>query len=279
LVPPATASFSLPELRKIMAERSAYADLLAGKKGLIVGVANQNSIAWACARALHGAGMELAFTYQGEIMRDRVARTVAEIEGAPLFELDVQSDEQIEAVIGGITDRFGQLDFLLHSVAFAPKAAMTNPFVETRREDFLTAHDVSAYSLVGLTRAVLPLMPEGGSIVTMTYYGSEKAVPGYNVMGVAKASLEASVRYLAVDLGARGVRINAISAGAVNTLAARGVAHFRDLLKITAERAPMKRAIDVDEVGNAALYLASSLSTGITGEIIHVDAGFHVTAG
>jgi enoyl-[acyl-carrier protein] reductase I len=262
-----------------MTEHSSVSGLLSGKRGLIVGVANQNSIAWACARALHAAGMELAFTYQGETMRDRVVRTTAELGEVPLFDLDVRDDEQIAAVFDAVGDRWGRLDFLLHSVAFAPREALANPFIETTRDAFLVAHDVSAYSLVALTRAAVPLMTEGGSIVTMTYYGSEKAVPGYNVMGVAKASLEASVRYLAVDLGARGIRINAISAGAVNTLAARGVAHFRDLLRITAERAPMKRAIDVDEVGNATLYLASSLSTGITGEVIHVDAGFHVTAG
>jgi enoyl-[acyl-carrier protein] reductase I len=262
-----------------MSDSSPLAGLLKGKKGLIVGVANQNSIAWSCARALHDAGMELAFTYQGEVMRDRVQRTTAELGEAPLYDLDVQSDEQIDAVASRVADRFGQVDFLLHSVAFAPKAAMSNAFIETARADFLTAQEISAYSLVALSRALAPHMPEGGSIVTMTYYGSQKAVPGYNVMGVAKAALEASVRYLAVDLGARGIRINAVSAGAVNTLAARGVSHFRDLLKITAERAPLRRAIEVDEVGNAALFLASSLSSGMTGETMYVDAGFNITAG
>jgi enoyl-[acyl-carrier protein] reductase I len=262
-----------------MTESSSLAGLLQGKKGLVVGVANQNSIAWACARALHGAGMELAFTYQGEAMRDRVMKTTAELGDARLHDLDVLRDDQIEEVFQTLHQEWGQLDFLLHSVAYAPKAAMAKPFIETQRADFLTAHDVSAYSLVALSRAAAPIMPEGGSIVTMTYYGSEKAVPGYNVMGVAKAALEASVRYLAVDLGARGIRINALSAGAVNTLAARGVAHFRDLLKITAERAPLRRAIEVDEVGNATLFLASPLSTGMTGETMYVDAGFNITAG
>jgi enoyl-[acyl-carrier protein] reductase I len=268
-----------PELDETMTESSSLTGLLQGKKGLVVGVANQNSIAWACARSLRRAGMDLAFTYQGEAMRDRVMKTTAEIGEAPLHDLDVQHDDQIERVFRDIAEQWGQLDFLLHSVAFAPKAAMASPFIETARADFLTAQDVSAYSLVALSRAAAAIMPEGGSIVTMTYYGSQKAVPGYNVMGVAKAALEASVRYLAVDLGARGIRINAISAGAVNTLAARGVAHFRDLLKITAERAPMKRPIEVDEVGNAALFLASSLSTGMTGETMFVDAGFNITAG
>lgn len=255
------------------------AGLLKGKKGLIIGVANQNSIAWACARALADAGMELAFTYQGETMRDRVARTTAEL-GDPLrLELDVSNDEQLEHVFDTLRERWGRLDFLLHSVAFAPRAAMANPFLETTREDFSVALDISAYSLVGLSRAAAALMTDGGSIVTMTYYGSEKAVPGYNVMGVAKAALEASVRYLAVDLGARGIRINAISAGAINTLAARGVAHFRDLLKITGDRAPLGRTVETAEVANTALFLASPLGSGITGETIYVDAGFHVTAG
>jgi len=262
-----------------MSGNSAYSSLLSGKRGLVLGVANQNSIAWACARSLASAGMEIAVTYQGEMMRDRATKTVAELGEVPLYDLDVQSDEQIERVFEEIRERWGRLDFVLHSVAFAPKAAMANPFIETQRADFLTAHDVSAYSLVAIARAARPLMPAGGSIVTMSYYGSQKAVPGYNVMGVAKAALEATVRYLAIDLGASGIRINAISAGAVNTLAARGVAHFRDLLKITAERAPLGRAIEVDEVGSAALFLASDLASGITGDVMYVDAGFNITAG
>jgi enoyl-[acyl-carrier protein] reductase I len=263
-----------------MSESSPYAGLLAGKKGLIVGVANRNSIAWACARALHEAGMELAFTYQGEVMRDRVMKTVSEMGEVPLFDLDVTSDEQIDAVLEQVRALWGgKLDFLLHSVAYAPAAAMGAPFLETQRGDFATALDISAYSLVALTRAFTPLMEGGGSVVTMTYYGSQKAVPGYNVMGVAKAALEATVRYLAVDLGPSGVRINAISAGAVNTLAARGVAHFRDLMRITAERSPLKRTVEPDEVGRATLFLASDLAAGITGDTMYVDAGFNITAG
>jgi enoyl-[acyl-carrier protein] reductase I len=263
-----------------MSESSPYAGLLAGKKGLIVGVANRNSIAWACARALHAAGMELAFTYQGEVMRDRVMKTVSEMGEVPLFDLDVTSDEQIEAVLEQVRGLWGgKLDFLLHSVAYAPATAMGSPFLETQRGDFATALDISAYSLVALTRAFAPLMESGGSVVTMTYYGSQKAVPGYNVMGVAKAALEATVRYLAVDLGPSGVRINAISAGAVNTLAARGVAHFRDLMRITAERSPLKRTVEPDEVGRATLFLASDLAAGITGDTMYVDAGFNITAG
>lgn len=258
---------------------AALSGLLAGQKGLISGVANQNSIAWACAQALAAAGMELAFTFQGETMQDRVRKTTAVLGDVPLYDLDVRDDQQIASVADAVRERWGRLDFLLHSVAFAPKPAMSNPFVETSREDFLTAMDISAYSLVGMSRAFAPLMDQGGSIVTMTYYGSQKAVPGYNVMGVAKAALEASVRYLAVDLGPQGVRVNAVSAGAVNTLAARGVAHFRDLMKVTGDRSPLKRTVEVSEVGNATLFLASPLSSGITGETLYVDAGFNVTAG
>ncbi len=262
-----------------MSESSPLAGLLAGKRGLIVGVANQNSIAWGCAEVLHAAGMQLAFTYQGETMRDRVMRTVADLGEVPLYDLDVRDDAQIEAVFSDLQARWGSLDFVLHSVAFAPKAAMANSFWETQREDFLTAHDISAYSLVALSRAAVPLMPNGGSIVTMTDSGSQQAVPGYHVMGVAKASLEASVRYLAADLGSKAIRVNAVSAGAINTLAARGVAHFRDLMKITAERSPLKRTVESEEVGRATLFLASDLSSGITGETMYVDAGFNVTAG
>ena len=262
-----------------MSPSSALAGLLSGKRGVIIGVANQNSIAWACAAALAAAGMELAFTYQGEMMRDRVAKTTASLGEVPLYDLDVRSDEQITRLFDDLKQRWDRLDFVLHSVAFAPKTAMANRFIDTTLEDFLIAQEISAYSLVGVCRAAKPLMQPGGSVVTMTYYGSQKAVPGYNVMGVAKASLEAAVRYLAVDLGGDGIRINAISAGAVNTLAARGVAHFRDLLKITAERSPLGRAIEVEEVGGAALFLASDLSSGMTGETMYVDAGFNITAG
>jgi enoyl-[acyl-carrier protein] reductase I len=259
-----------------MTEAAAVGGLLAGKRGLIVGVANQNSIAWACARALHAAGMELAFTYQGETMKDRVARTTAELGEVPLFDLDVRDDQQIDSVLAALRDRWDGLDFVLHSVAFAPREALSNPFLETTREAFLTAHDVSAYSLVALTRAAAPLMTHGGSIVTMTYYGAAKVIPGYNVMGVAKASLEASVRYLAENLGEQGIRVNAVSAGALNTLAARGVSNLRELIRMGAERSPMRRPVEASEVGNATLFLASELSSGITGETIFVDVGYHV---
>jgi enoyl-[acyl-carrier protein] reductase I len=259
-----------------MTEAAAVPNLLQGKRGLIVGVANQNSIAWAVARAVAAAGMELAFTYQGETMRDRVTRTTSSLGEVPLFDLDVRNDEQIDAVVAGVRERWGSLDFLLHSVAFAPRAAMENSFVQTSREDFLLAHEISAYSLVALSRAFAPLMGEGGSILTMSYYGAEKVIPGYNVMGVAKAALEASVRYLAADLGERGIRVNAISAGAINTLAARGVSNLREKLKVAADRAALRRNIAADEVGRAALFLASDLGSGITGEVMYVDAGYSI---
>jgi enoyl-[acyl-carrier protein] reductase I len=261
-----------------MADSGRLAGLLAGKRGLVVGVANQNSIAWGCAQGLAAAGMDLAFTYQ-ELMRERVEKATAELGDVLRFEMDVSRDDQIEEVFAALKERWGGLDFLLHSVAYAPKAAMANPFLQTTRDDFRQALDVSTYSLVGLTRASAEIMPPGGSIVTMSYYGAEKAVPGYNVMGVAKAALEASVRYLAVDLGRQGIRINAISAGAINTLAARGVANFRDLLRITTSRAPLGRATEIEEVANMAVFLASDLGSGVTGETIYVDVGFHVTAG
>jgi enoyl-[acyl-carrier protein] reductase I len=259
-----------------MTEAAAVSNLLQGKLGLIVGVANQNSIAWSVARAVAAAGMELAFTYQGETMRDRVVRTTSSMGEVPLFDLDVRDDEQIDTVVAGVRERWGSLDFLLHSVAFAPRAAMENPFLETTREDFLLAQDISAYSLVALSRACAPLMSNGGSIVTMTYYGAEKVIPGYNVMGVAKAALEASVRYLAADLGERNIRVNAVSAGAINTLAARGVSNLREKLKVAADRSALQRNILADEVGSATLFLASDLSSGITGETMYVDAGYNI---
>ena len=261
-----------------MSESSPYAGLLAGKKGLIVGVANRNSIAWACARALHAAGMELAFTYQGEVMRDRVMKTVSEMGEVPLFDLDVTRDEQIGQVLEQVRALWGgRLDFLLHSVAYAPAAAMGSPFLETRREDFATALDISAYSLVAMTQRAEPLMEArgGGAIVTMTYLGGERAIPGYNVMGVAKAALDASMRYLAADLGAKNIRVNAISAGPVRTLAARGIAGFSQMEGVIAERAPLKRGIEADDVGQAGLYLLSPMASSVTGTILYVDAGYH----
>jgi enoyl-[acyl-carrier protein] reductase I len=261
-------------------DHNPLSGLLASKRGLIVGVANRNSIAWAIARRLAAAGMELAFTYQGEALKGRVEKTVAELgDDVPLFQLDVQNDEQIERVFADLGERWGKLDFLLHSVAYAPKETFTSPFVETTRDAYLTAHDVSAYSLVALTRGAAGLMTDGGSVVALSYHAAERVVLGYNLMGVAKASLEACVKYLAANLGERNIRVNAISAGALNTLAARGIPQFRTLMNHGTEMSPLGRPIEPEEVGDAGLFLASDLSTAITGEIMYVDAGVNIMAG
>ena len=252
--------------------------LLAGKTGIIFGVANKRSIAWAIAQALTAAGMRLAFTYQGERLKETVEGLTAGIDDALLLPCDVTSDEEITRVFEEIGSRFGTLDALAHSVAYAPKEELEGEFINTSRQGFLTAHDISAYSLVALTRAAVPLMEKagGGSVLALTYYGAEKAVEGYNVMGVAKASLEASVRYLAANLGPRNIRVNAISAGPVNTLAARGIRGFTGMLKHHAERAPLRRGVELVEIGNAGLFLVSGMSTGMTGEIMFVDCGYNI---
>jgi enoyl-[acyl-carrier protein] reductase I len=254
--------------------------LLEGKTGLVVGVANKRSIAWAIAQALSGAGMRLAFTYQGERLRENVEELAATLPGSVLYPCDVASDADIDAVFTGLGRDLGALDTLVHSVAFAPREELEGGYTRTSREGFRIAHDVSAYSLVALTRAALPLLEksEQASVMAMTYYGSEKVAAGYNVMGVAKASLEACVRYLAADLGPRGVRVNAISAGPVNTLAARGVRGFTGMLQQHAQKAPLRRNIEAREVGDTALFLASRLSSGITGQVIFVDAGYSILA-
>ena len=251
--------------------------MLEGKVGVVFGVSNKRSIAWSIAEAWHKAGAQLALTYQGE----RLQRNVAELaesfgSNAPLYPCDVTKDEEIRNVFQSLTRDFGKIHLMLHSVAFAPKEALEGRFVDTTREAFGIAHDVSAYSLVAISRAALPLMTEGGSIVTMTYYGSEKVIPRYNVMGVAKASLEASVRYLAHDLGPLNIRVNAISAGPMNTLAARGIRGFGSMLKHHAQHAPLKRNVQPKELGSTGLYLGSDLSTGVTGEVIYVDCGYNV---
>jgi enoyl-[acyl-carrier protein] reductase I len=252
--------------------------LLEGKSGIVFGVANKRSIAWAIAQALSNAGMRLAFTYQGERLKESVEELTSSMAGSLLLPCDVTNDGEIAAVFAQIDREFGKLDTLLHSVAFAPREDLESEFVKTSREGFKLAHDISAYSLVVLTRAALPLMEKagGGSVIAMTYYGAEKVVEGYNVMGVAKASLEACVRYLAANLGPRNVRVNAISAGPVNTLAARGIKGFTGMLKLHAERAPLCRNVGLEEIGNAALFLASSMSSGITGEVLHVDCGYNI---
>jgi enoyl-[acyl-carrier protein] reductase I len=251
--------------------------LLENKFGIIFGVANRRSIAWATAQACLDAGARLAFTYQTERLKENVEGLTAGTD-SPLVQCDVTKPEEVESAFAAVRERFGRLDFLVHSLAFAPREALEGEFVATTREAFLTALDISAYSLAELARAAAPLMTEGGSVVSMTYYGAEKVVPNYNVMGVAKAALEASTRYLASDLGPRNIRVNAISAGPINTLAARGVGNLNVMLRHHAERAPLRRNVEAREVGSAALFLLSPLSSGITGEVLHVDCGYNIMA-
>src|SRR3989475_12371875 len=250
---------------------------LSGKLGIVFGVANKRSIAWAIAQAWHKAGARLAFTYQGERLKENVEELASTFGGETLIlPCDVSRDEEIASVFNTVGEKFGRLHLLLHSVAFAPKEALESDFVSTSREAFRIAHDVSAYSLVTLARHAMPLMTEGGSIVAMTYYGAKKVVPRYNVMGVAKAALEASTRYLAYDLGPKGICVNAISAGPIKTLAARGISGLSDMLKSHAERAPLKRNVDPAEVGSTAAFLLSEAGSGITGETIYVDCGYNI---
>src|SRR5437588_3196953 len=252
--------------------------MLEGKTGLIFGVANKRSIAWAIAQALAAEGMRLAFTYQGERLKEGVEALATTLPGSVILPCDVTSDLEIDNVISHIGEDFARLDCLVHSVAFAPREELENEFVRTSRDGFKTAHDISAYSLVALTRAALPLFQKsgGGSVVALTYYGAVKAVEGYNVMGVAKASLEASVRYLAANLGPKNVRVNAISAGPVNTLAARGISGFTSMLKHHADKAPLRRNVTLEEIGNAAFFLCSPMSSGVTGEVLYVDCGYNI---
>lgn len=253
--------------------------MLEGKTGIVLGVANKRSIAWAIAQALAREGMRLAFTYQGERLRESVEELAGSLENTSLIlPCDVTNDAEVASVFKALDEQFGRLDCLVHSVAFAPREDLENEFVQTSREGFKLAHEISAYSLVGLTRAGLPLFEKsgGGSVVALTYLGAVKAVEGYNVMGVAKASLEASVRYLAANLGPRKVRVNAVSAGPVNTLAARGIKGFVSMLKHHADKAPLRRNVDLEEVANAALFLASPMSSGITGEVLYVDCGYNI---
>jgi enoyl-[acyl-carrier protein] reductase I len=250
--------------------------LLEGKKGLIIGVANKHSIAWAIAQAAVREGAQLLFNYQNDRLRENVEELAGTIPKANAFPCDVGDDTQIDVLMKHVEKEFGQLDFLVHSVAFAPREELTGSFLNTTRAGFATALDVSAYSLVAVTRAAVPLMSEGGAIVTLTYLGSERVVPHYNVMGVAKAALEATVRYLAADLGPKNIRVNAISAGPIKTLAARGVSGISKMVEHHKECAPLRRATEQGEVGDTALFLVSSLGRGITGEVIYVDGGYHI---
>ncbi len=250
--------------------------MLENKTGMIFGVANQRSIAWACAEACAAAGARLAFTYQGERLRENVENLTKDMAGAIVVPCDVTNQAEVDAAFATVNKQFGKLDFLIHSIAYAPKEALEGEFLTTSREAFLTALEISAFSLTQLALAAVPLMKDGGSIITMSYYGAEKVVRNYNVMGVAKSALESSVRYLAEDLGKQNIRVNAISAGPINTLTARGVKNMGAMLKHIAEKSPLRRNVEAREVGNTALFLVSDLSSAITGETIYVDCGFNI---
>jgi enoyl-[acyl-carrier protein] reductase I len=249
---------------------------LKGKTAVIFGLANKRSIAWGIAQRLHGAGATLAICYQNERMKAEAEDLINELPGASGFQCDVSNDAEIESLFAALKEKYAKLDVLVHAVAFAPPGDLKGEFINTSREGFRIAHDVSVYSLIAVSRAAAPLMTEGGSIITLSYYAAEKVVPHYNVMALAKASLESSVRYLAWNLGPKNIRVNAISAGPIKTLAARGIGALGDMLKAHAERAPLHRNVDQLEVGGTALYLASDLSSAVTGETIYVDCGYNI---
>jgi enoyl-[acyl-carrier protein] reductase I len=251
--------------------------LMDGKRAVIFGVANDHSIAWAIARALRAEGAELAFTFVNEAIEKRVRPLADELGVSLVLPCDVARDEDIEATFQAFAEQWGALDTVIHSVAFAPREALKDRFVDTSRSAFQIALDISAYSLVAIARQAAPLLaPRKGSLLTLSYFGAEKVVPHYNVMGIAKAALEACVRYLAWDLGPEGIRVNAISAGPLRTLSSAGVSGFKTMLHYHAERSPLRRNISADEVGAAALYLCSELASGVTGEVLHVDAGYNI---
>jgi enoyl-[acyl-carrier protein] reductase I len=249
---------------------------LEGRTAVVFGVANKRSIAWAIAQKLQAAGATLAITYQNERLRQEAEEMISSLPNASPFQCDVSNDAEISALFDQLKTKYGKLHTLVHSVAYAPPEELKNDFLLTSREGFRIAHDVSVYSLIAVARAGAPLMTEGGSVITMTYFGSEKVVPNYNVMGVAKAALECSVRYLANDMGKMNVRVNAISAGPIKTLAARGISGLSDMLKAHADRAPLHRNVDAMEVAGTALFLASDESSAITGETIYVDCGYNI---
>jgi enoyl-[acyl-carrier protein] reductase I len=249
---------------------------LKGRTAVVFGVANKRSIAWAIAQGLHAAGANLAITYQNPRLELEAKDLILSLPGAEAFMCDVSDDAAIAGLFEKLKERYGKLHVLVHSIGFAPAEELKGDFVNTSREGFRIAHDISVYSLIALSRAAAPLMQDGGSILTLTYHGSTKVVPRYNVMGVAKAALECSVRYLANDLGKRKIRVNAISAGPIKTLAARAIADFSDMQKAVVERAPLQRNVDVGEVGSTAVFLASDASSGITGEVIYVDCGYNI---
>jgi enoyl-[acyl-carrier protein] reductase I len=249
---------------------------LDGRTAVVFGVANKRSIAWSIAQGLHEAGARLAITYQNERLEREAKDLILSLPGAEAFMCDVSRDEDIDRLFAQLTEKYGKLDILVHSVAFAPAEELRGEFINTTREGFRMAHDISVYSLIAVSRAAAPLMTDGGSIMTMTYYGAEKVVPKYNVMAVAKAALECTVRYLASDLGPKRIRVNAISAGPIKTLAARGISGLGEMLKAHAERSPLHRNVEVKEVGDTGVFLASDASSGITGETIYVDCGYNI---
>ena len=250
--------------------------LMSGKRGLIMGVANDKSIAWGIARVLGAHGAELAFSYQGEALKKRVL-PLAESLGTPhLFECDVSNAESMDALFDGLRDLWGSIDFVVHAIGFSDKSELRGRYVDTSAENFRMSMDISVYSFTAVCQRAAAMMPQGGSLLTMTYYGAERVMPHYNVMGVAKAALEASVMYLAEDLGKDNIRVNAISAGPIKTLAASGIGDFRYIMKWNELNSPLRRNVTQEEVGKAALYLLSDLGTGTTGENLHVDAGYHV---
>jgi enoyl-[acyl-carrier protein] reductase I len=249
---------------------------MAGKRGLVLGVANNRSIAWGIAKACAAQGAELALTYQGDALKKRVEPLAEELGAHVAGHCDVTDMATLDAVFDGIANRWGKLDFVVHAIAFSDKDELTGRYVETTRDNFLRTMDVSVYSFTAIAKRAETLMTDGGSILTLTYYGAEKVMPHYNVMGVAKAALEASVRYLAVDLGGKGIRVNAVSAGPIKTLAASGIGDFRYILRWNEYNSPLKRSVTIEEVGDAGLYFLCDLSRGVTGEVHHVDSGYHV---
>lgn len=252
------------------------ANLLEGKRGIITGVANERSIAWGCAKACAEQGAELIFTYLGDAQEKRVRKLIEDLPGATCYPCDVTSDDDISAFFGSVKSHWDSIDFLVHSIAFADKDDLAGRFVDTSRANYQMAIDISAYSLLGLTREAEPLMTNGGSIVAMTYYGAEKVMPRYNIMGVAKATLEATAKYLASDLGPSNIRVNCVSAGPVRTLSSAAISGFKMMLNKTAEAAPLRRNITQDEVAQSTLYLLSDMSSGVTGEVHHVDSGYNI---
>ncbi|MDD3020305.1 MAG: enoyl-ACP reductase FabI [Alphaproteobacteria bacterium] len=252
-----------------------FSSLMTGKKGLIMGVANDRSIAWGIAKALHAQGAELAFTYQGDALEKRVRPLAEEVGSSIVVPCDVTDESSIDSTFKAIEDKWGKLDFVVHAIAFSDKAELDGLYLDTTRANFLKTMDISVYSFTAVCQRAVPLMKEGGSLLTLTYYGAERVMPHYNVMGVAKAALEASVRYLATDLGKDNIRVNAISAGPIKTLAASGIGDFRYILKWNELNSPLKRNVTIEDVGNSGLYLLSDLGSGVTGEVLHVDAGYH----